>query len=522
MIVNRVGSSNPYLNVISVNDILVAVNGISFSSFPESLSKQDWYARLNSVSYPRLFCFFHCDPNGSDVFIPSKVFVFVAFDHRYFTDSLLFIEDVFTVLRRRTILLSSQSLVSNVALYGVFQSLGSAMSSNTKFPMTEENTINDYSRTTPYQLYQMPMLVQSFSPLNLSLSLSQTLQRYSRIVDDMTNQRVFTEHATGVLSQMLKNAECDLSTNYVSAINTMLSIGNNIYDCGNTYIGRLKEKKTLLSQQQGDHADIISTIDLVHNTLVDLLSQTRSLDMSLNELLQMLTQPSIPIQSAQVQQMTSMTDLPLPVGVMPLQTIAGYHSGSANQACLQLVAPMQSMVGNHYLMSQQILVPRTVTPNTTENVNPASYHSGASPSQKVMVTLNQPRHLSSSAPSIQPSIQPPPAPSVDRSSTLKQSASAAGKSKRMDTNKKAVRSELGPMNCSKQGILPFECSVVACLQSRLLRSNPPCLLPARFSRNQQPPNHQESEKNRLRKWNLLPSLSPPLCQRVLEKRVIIF
>ena len=105
--------------------------------------------------------------------------------------------------------------------------------------------MNEYSRNATYQLCQVPMLVQTINPVHLSLTLTHSLQQYSQIIDEMTNQRVFTENAIDVLSQMLKNAKCDLAKNYMSAINIMLTIGNNIYDCGNTYIGRLKEKKAL-------------------------------------------------------------------------------------------------------------------------------------------------------------------------------------------------------------------------------------------------------------------------------------
>ena len=111
--------------------------------------------------------------------------------------------------------------------------------------------MNEYSRNATYQLCQVPMLVQTINPVHLSLTLTHSLQQYSQIIDEMTNQRVFTENAIDVLSQMLKNAKCDLAKNYMSAINIMLTIGNNIYDCGNTYIGRLKEKKALLSQVVG-------------------------------------------------------------------------------------------------------------------------------------------------------------------------------------------------------------------------------------------------------------------------------
>lgn len=82
MVVNYVKSTNPWLNVIFPNDILVAVNGVSFCSFSESISGQEWHARLGAVNYPRLLCFFRRDPNGSDVFLPSKVFVYISFDHR--------------------------------------------------------------------------------------------------------------------------------------------------------------------------------------------------------------------------------------------------------------------------------------------------------------------------------------------------------------------------------------------------------------------------------------------------------
>lgn len=280
-------------------------------------------------------------------------------------------------------------------------------------PSASEDTGNsEYGRTTPYQLCPVPMLVQSFSPLNLAPTLSQSLQQYSQIIDDMINQRVFTEHATSVLSQMLKNADCDLATNYVSAINTMLTIGNSICDCGNTYITRLKEKKVLLSQRQESNADIIGTIDSMHNTLVDLLSQARSLDMTLSGILQMLTQLSIPIQPGQVQQLTRVTDLSLPVGVTTLPSIPGYQPNLPNQACFQIIAPVQPMIGNRLVMPQQVVVSRVVASSVPENVNAVSYRNDT-PSQRAMAALKKSHPLSPpstpSISSIQPSVQSSPA-----------------------------------------------------------------------------------------------------------------
>ena len=103
MIVSHVSSTDPCMNVISVNDIIVAVNGISICSFPDSLSKQDWFTRYNSVNFPRLLCFFHCDPNGTDVLIPSKVRVLISLERRSCMASLLFTEVVSTVLHHRAI-----------------------------------------------------------------------------------------------------------------------------------------------------------------------------------------------------------------------------------------------------------------------------------------------------------------------------------------------------------------------------------------------------------------------------------
>lgn len=276
--------------------------------------------------------------------------------------------------------------------------------------INEDAGMNEYNRNATYQLCQVPMLVQTINPVNLSLTLNHSLQQYSQIIDEMTNQRVFTENAISVLSQMLKNAECDLTKNYVSAISIMLTIGNNIYDCGNTYIGRLKEKKALLSQSSGNYADIISTIDSVHSTLVDLLSQARNLDRNLDELRQVLLQPSIPI-SPQVQQLGHGTDLSLPVGVMPLQSIAGYQPNLSTQPCYQIVSPVLSVNSNRLVPSQPFLVSRTVVPSTTENAMP--YHNEAPSSRVAKVVVNQSRILTPPSKSpVQSSNQPPiPSPS---------------------------------------------------------------------------------------------------------------
>ena len=395
--------------------------------------------------------------------------------------------------------------------------------------------MNEYSRNATYQLCQVPMLVQTINPVHLSLTLTHSLQQYSQIIDEMTNQRVFTENAIDVLSQMLKNAKCDLAKNYVSAINIMLTIGNNIYDCGNTYIGRLKEKKALLSQSSGNYADIISTIDSVHSTLVDLLSQARNLDRSLDELRQVLLQPSIPI-SPQVQQLSHGTDISLPVGVMPLQSITGYQPNLSTQPCYQIVSPVLSVNSNRLVPSQPFLVSRTVVPSTTENI--VSCHNEASSYRVAKVPLNQsqftpPSKLSirpSNQPPMQPAIpsssqtpmQPPPSPSSIRATPEQTAVPAKASVISNADSTKTVRGEPIVVNPSRHRTRLCQHLQVACLQSHLQKSKLPCLLPATLGRNKRPLKQQESGKSHLRKWNHLRSPNPHPHRRVPRKDCIVF
>ena len=279
--------------------------------------------------------------------------------------------------------------------------------------MADDSRMNEFNVTTPYPLCQVPMLFQSFAPVNLSLS--QSLQQYSQIVEDMVGLRVFTENATNVLSQMLKSVECDLSTNAISAINTMLTIGSNIADCGNTYISRLKEKRVLLSHQNND-ADTIRTIDSVQTTLVNLLSQARSLDMNLTAILQMMLQPSVLLQPTQVQQLAPLADLSLHVGVMPFPSVTGYQPNMPNRDCVQVVAPAQSVIGNRLMMPPQILVSAAVPSSTPENANVIANYKENPPSQQAATSLNQSNQLLSASTSPAQRVTVPPIQSAEPTS----------------------------------------------------------------------------------------------------------
>lgn len=65
--------TSPPLSRIKVDDYMVAVNGISLSSFMDSLSHSEWDARLNTFTGPKLICFFRKDDLGQSTYIPSQV-----------------------------------------------------------------------------------------------------------------------------------------------------------------------------------------------------------------------------------------------------------------------------------------------------------------------------------------------------------------------------------------------------------------------------------------------------------------
>ena len=59
----------------NVGDMLLAVNGISFCAFPDSLDVAQWISAYRDMKTPRLVCFFRPSVNGEFAFLPANVLV---------------------------------------------------------------------------------------------------------------------------------------------------------------------------------------------------------------------------------------------------------------------------------------------------------------------------------------------------------------------------------------------------------------------------------------------------------------